>query len=816
MKDKKSKYISNPFLPTQKMKKPEKGEFAAWSKDAILPKYAERPGPSRQVQVHAKDSRPDSHYASLHHVEQEEISPTSKPQITSKLAFSSSINNFNDLPDSYALEAAPVDSDDENISHNKSKQKTHRSTRIHHRLNESKHAISPPLPYISPAKSRCKKYDVSPCEISPHVTPKSPSQGSRNEKRITLWPSFLTLRDPAMKMMHQKSSTKLQSTNGTRKTPTRGEKRRADLRRILRYLPDSLVDFYVEGPDGDFDEATENYRTLRDKKRRLLKQAHQQRQSYGQTGQQAHEPPEPQSQQPLPTLESKSNRQHNTHASTNRSRETKPPPGSRQKPIANRNRRVSKRELEEHYSMASMDLPLGASASVQGDARETYVNMPESFLSAPRLDDLPPSKSLKGKKARTLSADDTPPPSIIKSTAESQKSTNKPLPQYPGKPRLHHLQTPVGASSLATEPSKPCFATWEDIQAVKANRKENKPQAAPDSGWFARKFSHFKVPSSTHHRSEADKFSSKSKGDLKSQISSPQPMLAERGGGVNIAVESGGVGGPGAAFSVYANKGGQPSRSKREYRPQKPSSSIRPQPKHDNNVKIQPTDAPSNAGAPNHPPLKSINHPVVQNTRAPSSTARHATSKLDHSTVLSVSRANKIPRQATPKPDPPLAAPSGTRRREPSHHATPKPSKGHRSNPSWSDKAVEKVKPSKWFIHSKTSEERERKRKSSDASFACKGIDNSPASSIYSPTQSPNDPFKRSGQDPAPKKVGAERSVQVSLHPRYANPEPDLLPRPLRIDRARHQRAKAEASRASVRDTRFYQPYDDLFLEYQD
>lgn len=137
-------------------------------------------------------------------------------------------------------------------------------------------------------------------------------------------------------------------------------------------------------------------------------------------------------------------------------------------------------------------------------------------------------------------------------------------------------------------------------------------------------------------------------------------------------------------------------------------------------------------------------------------------------------------------------------------------------------------------------ESKTRRRQSSDASFACQGIQNN-ISSIYTEYKDPGNPFdSKKPYYVEPERISNEEPGRDSRRPRYEfknssesdisklseqqyeSSERDTVPQPLLI---RNSKRKGKASEevaddrggtgSQIRDTRFYQPYDDVLREYE-
>ncbi|KAF2707147.1 hypothetical protein K504DRAFT_51212 [Pleomassaria siparia CBS 279.74] len=150
-----------------------------------------------------------------------------------------------------------------------------------------------------------------------------------------------------------------------------------------------------------------------------------------------------------------------------------------------------------------------------------------------------------------------------------------PPPPVPAKNDARQVRRRVSRSN---PPPRQRFATLVDVQEEKAKhgQKPNSPrpeeslgeclEAGPclqdehvESSW-RHKIGHLKVPGKVYEYSHTDRHVAKRQDKLKAKISPPQPMMAPRGrlaNGrlVNVAVESGGVGGPAAAVSLAVRNG---------------------------------------------------------------------------------------------------------------------------------------------------------------------------------------------------------------------------------------------------------------------
>ncbi|KAF2109067.1 hypothetical protein BDV96DRAFT_605148 [Lophiotrema nucula] len=176
-------------------------------------------------------------------------------------------------------------------------------------------------------------------------------------------------------------------------------------------------------------------------------------------------------------------------------------------------------------STSSAEIPFTASASVQGDhsphIQETFVERAKPLPSGPRLNPAPKPRKLD-KALPTL----PPPP--------------HPPAKYP-----------------AQKPNK-------------KTAKEKKPSA---SGWIGRKGSQFF--NELVDVLDTDKEQRKQQY-IKTKISQPQPMMAIDSRTVNVAKESGGVGGPAAAISLPVSNG----------------IALRPKPRKERNVIKKPPPRP--------------------------------------------------------------------------------------------------------------------------------------------------------------------------------------------------------------------------------
>jgi hypothetical protein len=142
-------------------------------------------------------------------------------------------------------------------------------------------------------------------------------------------------------------------------------------------------------------------------------------------------------------------------------------------------------------------------------------------------------------------------------------SASKPLPPVP---KLE--PTPRNRSRSREQPQPGRFVTLEDIRATEKARKEktSRDKAVPHSSWMRRIASELKVyePDVVDRRRKQRHLTHR-QNNLKAKISSPRPLLATNARTVNIAVESGGVGGPAAARSLPVKKYAYP-KSPTEHR----------------------------------------------------------------------------------------------------------------------------------------------------------------------------------------------------------------------------------------------------------
>jgi hypothetical protein len=470
-------------------------------------------------------------------------------------------------------------------------------------------------------------------------------------------------------------------------------------------------------------------------------------------------------------------------------------------------------------SLENMEVLFGASRSVQYDAKRTYIDMSKPSPPPPQLSKVP-KRSKNRKKQLAFNKPDRPltpypsekPEPLCFSDVQLSASINRskqrkhnprttsvtpaPLPlsegQGPGK---------VSAHLVMSKLNKLRFATIEDTQTMKPNLNSLK-EKREGLGGFVHKLSEFQKCSIASHGSGANKSHIKFQGQ---KISVPGPLITTHVGTANIAASSGGVDGPGSAFSTKLDRRGRPIHP--HMRAQGPDH-------HEATIAVNPR------------PTSSSHIPKFPSEMPYTTRSRHG---------------GRICNQR--------------KRRQEGRHAEP-------SIQNLDKEPLSTKLPSKYFLKDG---KRGRSRKGSEASFGCIGLQTMPESRIPnrincvdldSTTQDTPPPLHeditghtvhtslnaiestnsrygipRSHEQRALshiKKRTQERKRMPSPGPIHSHhsstDEADSYPRSLEINTPSapqqpsnsEENAKDNVERGSqYRDTRFYQLYEDVLREYQ-
>ncbi|KAF2242809.1 hypothetical protein BU26DRAFT_524373 [Trematosphaeria pertusa] len=444
-----------------------------------------------------------------------------------------------------------------------------------------------------------------------------------------------------------------------------------------------------------------------------------------------------------------------------------------------------------YYSQSGYSIPVAASASVQYDGQEVVVDGYKPLPPVPKLDAAPKNRD-EVRERKTPSPPPPPPPRPV-----------------PSKNPERVIRQQVGTTSSTTAPQPQSRTQWfSELDDQQTERPRRTPQRK-EPGRLRRFFSLFlniEEPSDPHAGAATNHHPAKKHSKLKAQISHPGPMAVLDNRTVNVAVENGGVGGPAAAISLPLRNGEivQPRRHAAQGKKGKGKQK-----------RLTPP-----------PPVAQSESPASDSKILDSSSSKakdHGASKEKPShcwrDMLLTSPSRPYSDSKVPSGSKPQSKPHAGLKEKPSHR--------------WRDMLTSPGEHGgKSFYSGLRETERGwgRRRKSSDVSFACQGIISSALCADYPshPDYPVMNPYASAAQYHGQQQArgggiaranairdpGPSSQTQTQIHnQRYEFEDRDAVVAPLFCGIGGTMASNGGGDR--IRDTRFYQAYDDVLGEYE-